>query len=197
MSVSAESGQAEGVSMGSLASQLPALIGVVVGALLSYVGGHMTERSRWRREMVTRWDASQLRALTDYSIAIKAELRICLRLAAYKGLSSRPDPLDPETGSAMLTAAEDQRATQFESLLLLADPATVDAARRWQQAIWTLHPHVVPVDATGAEFLELFRQAGIARERFYDAARLSLGVGAGQLHSAVPASWGEVGDHKI
>lgn len=182
--------------MTNLIDQLPTLIGVVIGALASYASSQLADRSRWRRERLTRWDTSKLEALSNYASAIKAETRICLRIAATTGLSPRPDPLDPAVGAAMLTAAEDQRTTQFESLLLLADPPTVAAARQWQQSVWALHPHVTP-DATGAQFLEQFRQAGIAREAFYRAARESLDITTGQPVSTVPATWGDVGDHKL
>ncbi|MEU4343660.1 hypothetical protein AB0H00_20725 [Nocardia sp. NPDC023852] len=75
-----------------------------------------------------------------------------------------------------MAAAEDARADLLESILLLADGLTVEAARDWQQKVWELR--VLHNDT--AVSAEVIRQALIrasdARDRFYASARPDLGI---------------------
>lgn len=166
--------------MTAISEQLPALLGVAVGATLSFLGSAISERIRWKREHTTRWDKSRLDALVAYANALKQEAQLCLRMHAFTvgGLPSDVPPLDPSTGYAQLIAAEDHRASLFESLLLLADAGTVGAARAWQEAVWLLFPFVDPgtTRAPEGDFLDAFRAAGRARDSFYASARRSLGI---------------------
>ena len=54
-----------------MGSQLSTLIGVTLGAILSYLVGMLNERTRWRREQGSRWDGLLLQAYSDYGQAIK------------------------------------------------------------------------------------------------------------------------------
>ena len=103
--------------------------------------------------------------------ALKVEVRLCLRLAAWYGLGPRTEPLDPGVGLARLEEAEDVRAEKFEAIRLLADTATIKAASQWQHRVWRLQD-----ESTEAEFLADYKRVGEAREAFYAAARGSLDV---------------------
>ena len=75
------------VIMASFVQQLPALIGVVIGASASYLAGAATERARWRREQASRWDEKRAQAYADYGYAIKNVYVQCRRIADnYRGL---------------------------------------------------------------------------------------------------------------
>jgi hypothetical protein len=142
----------------------------------------MTERFRWRREESRRWDAKRLEALTAYASKVKSETRACLRVSAASWPGMTTNPLSIEEGELSIAQAEDQRSELFESLLLLADAGTVEAARVWQEKVWSLHCVMAPPeDMTRDDFLELFRLAGLARDEFYDAARRSLLI-SGETH---------------
>jgi hypothetical protein len=77
--------------MSALLEELPTLIGVVVGALLSYGAAALTARTNWRRAQATRWDERRLQACADYGAALKAETSLCLRMAAALKLA-KPGP---------------------------------------------------------------------------------------------------------
>lgn len=72
--------------MQSLVQQLPALIGVLLGALATYAATSATERARWRRTQSIRWDDKRLAAYADYASAVKKLSSLSVRLAAYRGI---------------------------------------------------------------------------------------------------------------
>lgn len=57
--------------MSGIGQQLPALVGVVIGAGASYLAGAASERTRWRRERSSRWDERRAQAYADYGYAVK------------------------------------------------------------------------------------------------------------------------------
>jgi hypothetical protein len=70
--------------MSGIGQQLPALIGVVIGALASYLAGAATERARWRRERSSRWDEKRAQAYAEYGYAIKNVYVQCMRAAGIR-----------------------------------------------------------------------------------------------------------------
>jgi hypothetical protein len=68
-----------------LLKQLPALLGVVVGATGSYLFSDIAERSRWRRQQMVRWDDKRYEAYVSYSHAVKRMVSLAARIAATKG----------------------------------------------------------------------------------------------------------------
>lgn len=116
----------------------------------------------------------------EYATAVKREVYLCLRLAAHDGLGTMDVAvLEKVDGLAKLEQAEEVRSDRFEALLLLGDPAVVEAARDWQRKVWKLHQ---TVDGTRSvdqsAFMALFLEAGRARDGFHHAARKSLTVKA-------------------
>jgi hypothetical protein len=69
-----------------LLQSLPALIGVTLGALATFLTSSATERSRWRRQQAIRWDDKRLSAYTEYANAVKRAISVSVRLAAARGV---------------------------------------------------------------------------------------------------------------
>ncbi|ARP70919.1 hypothetical protein LK07_15370 [Streptomyces pluripotens] len=113
-----------------MGDELPTLVGVVLGAVLSYLVGMLNERTRWRREHGARWGGLLLQAYSDYGQAIKECVVAYQRLAAHQGLTEDPTPVEP-TNDALEQAAkaETKRAAMTEPLRLLADPTTAVAVK--------------------------------------------------------------------
>jgi hypothetical protein len=123
----------------SFVDQLPALIGVVLGAGTSYIVTALTNRANWRRLQETRWDERRLAVYADYGNAIKEKALIISRMAATKGLNRNPEPLaTDETGLAMLAEAEVRRAMLIETVRLLSDPPTMEAVHHLNRCVWHL-----------------------------------------------------------
>jgi hypothetical protein len=124
--------------MSALIQQLPALIGVIVGALGSFLATTATERIRFQRQQATRWEERRVVAYADYARALKESIIISQRVVAHAGCDAHPHPLDHDDGMAALAAVVPQREAAWESVLLLGMPPAIEAARRWQQLSWEI-----------------------------------------------------------
>src|SRR5690348_4994172 len=113
-----------------LSNQLLVLLGVVIGALGSYLTTSATERARWKRALDSRWDGRRVEAYASYAQSVKRMIMIASRISAGRGLWSDTEPLAPtQVNLDLLAAAEAERASQWETVLLLGHPKTVAAAR--------------------------------------------------------------------
>ncbi|TKA04553.1 hypothetical protein FCI23_35995 [Actinacidiphila oryziradicis] len=156
--------------------QLPALIGVVVGAVGSYAAASVTERTRWRRARAEAWEEKRFLTYAGYANTLKAQIRIAQRLGATRGFANVADPLELGEGMGLLAEAESRRAAEWESVLLIGDAETVAAARAWHEAVWNveLYARGLRNDPAGWERAE--RRMGQARDTFYMCARRDLGI---------------------
>ncbi|MEU3508540.1 hypothetical protein ABZ733_11540 [Streptomyces longwoodensis] len=176
-----------------MGNELSALIGVVLGAVLSYLVGMLNERTRWRREHAARWDGLLLQAYSDYGRAIKECVVAHQRLAAHQGLTEDPTPVEP-TNDALEQAAhaEAKRAAMTEPLRLLADPTTAVAVRSVNDAVRHLE-WMARGRPTGdaSSWDQAYRAYRAARQTFYETARASLQVPGGVMaeRTTWPPSW--------
>ncbi len=115
--------------MSNLTQPLPALLGVVVGALASYVVHATSERARWRRTRNERWDVARMEAYVRYGNAIKATTMIATRLAGERGYVPTVERVPLDEGLAELAKAQLDRALLWEEVQLLGHPDTIRAAR--------------------------------------------------------------------
>lgn len=160
----------------ALLDQLPALIGVVVGSLGSYAAQSLTERRRWRRQREERWDEKRFETYGRYANALKAQLRVAQRIGAAMGFTDVADPLQRAEGLRLLADAESHRATEWESVLLVGDAATIAAARRWHETVWTVESLVREGHVDAEKWTRAHRLVSAARDAFYENARRDLGI---------------------
>lgn len=163
--------------------QLPALIGVVVGALATYAAGAVTERSRWRRQQSVRWDERRIAAYTEYANAVKKVIAIAVRLAAQRGVYPDDDVISPEYKIVDLAAAEDERTIKWEAVLMLGDDSVVIAGRDWHQSVFRLM-RIACGQTSDMSWIEAVEATSGARRRFYEAARGDIGVAIGRSTEA-------------
>lgn len=175
----------------SLSDQLPTILAVVVGGVLTYVGTGLTERSRWRRELAVRWDERRLAVYVDFAATAKQIALLSSRVLASRGVVTAISPIGREDGLALLGQAESDRSVRFESVLLLADEPTIAAAQALTETLWRLEGFATgdePVDeqAWRAGFAD-YRQA---RAEFYRRARADMGVRSARIPLTALASPG-------
>lgn len=174
----------------SLADQLPALIGVVVGSVGSYAAQSLTERRKWRIQKLERWDEKRFETYSRYGNVLKAQLRIAQRIGAALGYADVTDPLEPERGFADLAEAESHRAAEWESMLLVGDGPTIAAARTWHEAVWTIELLVREGVSEPTDWSRAHQIASAARDQFYERARDDLGIGGAPPPSGEwPRQW--------
>jgi len=159
--------------------QLPALLGVVVGAFATYATTSTAERTRWRRSQDVRWDSLRLTAYAEYAHAVKKVSSIAVRVAAHRGMHTDIGALPPEDGLPALAIAEEERTLKWEMVLLLGTSKTVAAARAWHESVFRLQRIVSGVDV-GITWAHAIAAASKARRRFYEAAKTDIGIAIGE-----------------
>lgn len=162
----------------SIVQQFPALIGVAVGALASYLASTATERARWRREQASRWDDRRAQAYAEYGYAVKNVYVQCQRLADLHAMAG--SQADMGQALAELDRLSQERTAKWELVLLLGDPATIASGRAWHRRVWHLELLARgEVPATDRDRLTAAVNAD--RSSFYATARKDLGITSGDI----------------
>jgi hypothetical protein len=163
--------------MVSVMDQLPALLGVLVGTGGTILATWAADRARWRRQQSARWDERRLQAYVDYANALKEVHSVAMRMV---GPRTRPGLSDSDRQELLLTLtqADLRRTTTWESVLLLGDAATVTAARGWHAAVAEVARHAQHPAAGDFDVIPAVTRVNDNRDRFYEAARSSLGITA-------------------
>lgn len=162
--------------MTSWLNQLPALIGVAVGALGSYLATSQMENSRWRREQRIRWDVERRNAYSEYANSVN---RLCTqhgRVAAARGIKNDFMPTELDGALPKLIEFASARGAAWQVVLLMGNKSTIEAGRRWHGAVFRLEPFSLGLNQDFSEWLVCYTRAGEARDCFYEAARRDLGM---------------------
>ena len=171
--------------MSGIVEQFPALIGVAIGALASYMAGALTERTRWRRERSSRWDDKRVQAYADYGHAVKNVYVQCMRADGLRRQGRRVKSAYAEalTGLERLT---DARTATWEAVLLLGHPKTIAAARTWHRRVWQVELFARGMRTDTEHWESLLENVITDRDRFYAAAREDLGITSGEIPHGDP-----------
>ena len=167
--------------MNPIVAQVLTIAGVLLGSAATFVVTSATERTRWRRAQSARWDDKRLLAYSEYADAVKHMVRLCRRIAESKGLLSTGQRIALVSAFADLAEAETRRAAQWETVLLLGEPATISAARAWSEQVWQLEQILREDHPDAAGFANAYREAMRLRNEFYGHARTDLGIISGPL----------------
>ncbi len=159
--------------------QLPALIGVIIGALGSYVAIMRGDRARFRREQEARWEERRLAVYTEYARVLKQSVTLTYRVAAHLGNDPHPHPLSPEAAERDFTEAADARDPAGEALLLLGAPDVVDKARTWVVAVIEMERFLRADRRDPGAWADLLERQRGAREGYYAAVRRDLALPPG------------------
>lgn len=157
-------------------NQFPALIGVVIGALGSYLATSRMENARWRREQRVRWDAERRKAYSEYAHSVNRLTTQHGRIAAARGIKNNFMPTELDGALSRLVEFASDRGTAWEAVLLMGNQATIEAGRRWHAAVFRLEPFSRGVTLDSDEWSERYFRAGEARDGFYEQARRDLGI---------------------
>ena len=172
--------------MSGIVQQLPALIGVAVGALASYLAGAASERKRWRRDQSVRWDDKRAQAYTDYGLAVKNVYVQSMRAAELRRRDSQDQPAAYEEALAELVRLTDERAAKWETVLLLGDPETITAARVWHRRVWQVERFACGQRTDTSQWESVLSDVNADRARFYTAARRDLGITGSDIPAGGP-----------
>ena len=166
--------------------QLPTLVGVILGIVGTIIATFISDRGRWRRDQVSRWDGRRLETYSEYAKAIKDIHALTFRLTAHRMSANRNSPIGRRTGLELLEQNVLVRTKAWETVLLLGDEPTVSAARGWWYSVAKLVDFAR--DSSKADeslqWLAAVKVADESRDRFYAAARQSLGIRGGSVAQA-------------
>jgi hypothetical protein len=161
-----------------VAAQIFTLIGVVIGALASYLASSFNERARYRRELRRGWADKRLEVYGDFIASIKEFTAVTRMMAVEAGLPDRMPPIAREEGQALLQQAELRRGGHMERLSLIADTDTLLAARALNRASWQLEGLVVGTipNSDGSSWDDGIRFYNEAINNFHQCARREMQV---------------------
>ena len=155
-----------------------ALVGVVVGAGLSFIFTFTVERRKERWTLDREWRERKLRAYSTFLADIKRMRDLAQRIAAAVGLDDQAPPMDRETGMEHLAEANMARSASFETVNLIAGRPVVEAGRQLNRAVWRLEWFARGFldDADHKGWATAFRAYHAAINHFHECARLDVGV---------------------
>lgn len=168
--------------MSAFIQQLPALIGVVIGALGSYLAVVRGDRVRFRREQAARWEERRLAVYADYARTLKRSVTLTYRVASHFGNDPHPHPLSPAEAAPLLAEATVARDPAGETLLLLGSPQVVEKARAWVGTVMEMERFMREETRDPNAWLTLLERQRAGREGYYAAVRDDLALPPG--HSA-------------
>ncbi|MBC2868501.1 hypothetical protein [Streptomyces mexicanus] len=160
--------------MSAFIQQLPALIGVVIGALGSYLAVVRSDRARARTEWAARWEERRLAMYSDYARAVKKSVTLAYRVASHLGNDPHPHPLSLAEAEPLLTEAALARDPSGEALLMLGSPQVVDKARAWVVVVMEMERFLRAGRREPEAWQRLLERQRTAREGYYAAVRADL-----------------------
>ncbi|WP_399893827.1 hypothetical protein ACGH7X_36165 [Streptomyces sp. BBFR51] len=165
--------------MSEFLQQLPALIGVVIGALGSYLAVVRSDRARFRRETAARWEERRLAVYADYARTLKASVTLTYRVAAHLGNDPHPHPLTPREAARPQAEAALARDPAGEALILLGSREVVEKARIWVVAVMEMERFLREQTRDPQAWRALLERQRAAREGYYTAVRQDLALPPG------------------
>nr|WSY49528.1 hypothetical protein OG999_04765 [Streptomyces sp. NBC_00886] len=168
--------------MSTFIQQLPALIGVVIGALGSYVAIMRGDKARFRRERAARWEERRLDVYAEYARTLKRSVTLTYRVASHLDNDPHPHPLSPTEAAPLLAEATVDRDPSAEALILLGSPEVVEKARVWVGAVMEMERFMRAETHDPDAWQELLERQRAGREGYYAAVRDDLALPPG--HSA-------------
>lgn len=159
-----------------MTSALFGLLGVLLGAALSWAGTAWSERTRRQNEWALLGRSERLDAYGTFSAATKSYVAVLYRLAAAQGLDSQTEPLDAAEGETLLAAAFHTRDTAFERMRLVGSEESIELARAWVQAVYEMRGYLRSPSLETARWQALVAFANQERDRFHGQARVELAL---------------------
>ncbi|WP_328552337.1 MULTISPECIES: hypothetical protein [unclassified Streptomyces] len=175
--------------MATFLQQLPALLGVVIGALGSYLALARSDRERFKRERAARWEERRLAVYAEYARALKKSVTLTYRVAAHIGNDPHPHPLTVTEAEPLLARATDDRDPAGEALIMLGSREVVDRARVWVTVVMDMERFQRVGTRDPQAWQTLLERQRAGREGYYAAVREDL-----QLPPGHPARWSTAPD---
>ncbi|MFF3446505.1 hypothetical protein ACFYXJ_05095 [Streptomyces sp. NPDC002667] len=170
--------------MSAFLQQLPALAGVVIGALGSYLALVRSDSRRFERDRADRWDERRLAVYSEYARSLKKSVTLTYRVAAHLGNDPHPHPLALDEAEPLLARATDDRDPAGEALIMLGSRDVVDRARVWVTVVMEMERFQRSGTRDPQAWQALLERQRRGREGYYSAVREDLRLPPGH-----PGRW--------
>ncbi|MET8137629.1 hypothetical protein ABZV24_37960 [Streptomyces sp. NPDC005251] len=170
--------------MSAVLQQLPALVGVVIGALGSYLALVRSDRERYKRDRADRWEERRLAVYSEYARSLKKSVTLTYRVAAHIGNDPHPHPLPLAEAEPFLARATDDRDPAGEALIMLGSREVVDRARAWVTVVMEMERFQRAGTRDPLAWQALLERQRTGREGYYAAVREDLRLPPGH-----PGRW--------
>lgn len=147
------------------------LVGVVIGAGLSFGTAYWMDRARYARDERAYWRRERLTAFTDFVIATKTYMAVLFRMAAARGLDDQTELLSPVEAGPLLALAFQDRDAAFERVRLVSGEDVVKAAREWVKLVYVMRSRLADESLDRVGWTSAVEEANRARDKFHRAAR--------------------------
>lgn len=154
------------------------LVGVVIGAGLSFGTAYWMDRARYARDERAYWRSERLTAFGDFVIATKAYMAVLFRMAAARGLDDQTELLSPLEAEPLLALAFQDRDAAFERVRLVSGANVVRAAREWVRLVYAMRNALADKSLDRPGWISFVEDANRARDEFHRLARQELQGGA-------------------
>ncbi|WP_328995425.1 hypothetical protein OG394_12545 [Kribbella sp. NBC_01245] len=155
-----------------MTAQILTLVGVVIGAFTSYLATAAAERAKFKRAMAMRWDERRLETYIAYTTAVKEVVR-----AGGVMFEPHNTGADDSRHAAAMEEANARRSVTFETLLLLASPATIEVAHELNHEVRKAMTHVrLPEHREPDGWESIGPEAMRLLNKLHEVARQDLGV---------------------
>ena len=151
---------------------IPTLVGVIVGAVGSYLVSAFGERTKWRRTLQVRWDERRVTVYSEYGMALKSLFNVIVEILYLP----KAEPARLEQLRTEMTLADRRRAERWETVLLLGAPEAVSAGREWHRTIWRLMDITGDKTSSWSVVVQRLEESAAARLKFYLSVRIDLGL---------------------
>lgn len=174
----------------SLTVQLPALIGVVIGGVVSFAGSALSERFRWKRDVQREWSQRRFEAYRELIHVAHIQVGAARSLATTRNLLEGPPPVSVEDGMKEIAESDRHLALAYETVQMLGDEQVGRAAHAFRSALWQLSDYARGlIDVDAAEWEKSYRRYRTSRDGFHAAIRHDLGIaGRGYQRNTVGSS---------
>jgi hypothetical protein len=157
---------------------LVGLAGVVVGAVLSWVGAALRERNGRLHEGRMLIRAEKLNAYGIFSAATKEYIAVLYRVAASKGIDKQTERLAISKAEPLLAQAFRERDRAFEQLRLVGSDELIASARAWVKLVYEMRNYLDQPRVAVDSWALVVADANEARDLFHRQARKELALGA-------------------
>jgi hypothetical protein len=152
------------------------LAGIVVGAVLSWLGSMWSEKRKERHEGRMLVRGEKLEAYASFSAATKEYMAVLYRVAAHLGIDDQTEKMTMKDATPLFADAFQKRDRAFEQIRIVGSNEAIARARAWVRQIYDMRNYLKTRKVVEEDWQALRDGANLARDSFHALVRQELAV---------------------